>query len=291
MINLEWLRTFGTIYECRNITEASLKLNMTQPGVSKHLLALENHIGKKLFNRTTRKLFPTEYGNFLYTQVNTPLKELKKVEYYAGKRSKKERLAISIGCTYDFYKKELVSKIYEFDMYIATVFGNEKELAEALEMDKIQLAVGVKKYSTYDHQFDYCKKEELILVCSKNMDVPVERESKKLVQWLQKQTWFVFDNDQYDIRNYWKANFNASPKIVPKYVLPSYIDMIEVMVHTKGVSIVPKHLCENELENGDIIQPFESLMEMPMERFYAYKERNTNIEAINVFKSKLTGDI
>ncbi len=46
MINLEWLRTFSAIYECKNITEASKKLNMTQPGVSKHLAALENHIGK-----------------------------------------------------------------------------------------------------------------------------------------------------------------------------------------------------------------------------------------------------
>ena len=69
MINLEWLRTFISIYECNNLTEASKKLNMTQPGVSKHLAALESHIGKKLFDRTTRKLVPTEYGDFLYSQI------------------------------------------------------------------------------------------------------------------------------------------------------------------------------------------------------------------------------
>ena len=47
MINLEWLRTFSAIYECKNITEASKKLNMTQPGVSKHLSALGKPYWKK----------------------------------------------------------------------------------------------------------------------------------------------------------------------------------------------------------------------------------------------------
>ena len=108
MINLEWLRTFSAIYECKNITEASNKLNMTQPGVSKHLSALESHIGKKLFERTTRKLAPTEYGKFLYSQINNPLSELEKVEYYSGQRAKKQRSAITIGCTTDFFRKELI---------------------------------------------------------------------------------------------------------------------------------------------------------------------------------------
>ena len=110
MINLEWFRTFSTIYECKNITEASKKLNMTQPGVSKHLASLEHHIGKKLFDRTTRKLTPTEYGTFLYSQVANPLKELEKVEYYSNQRAKKIRSSITIGCTSDFYKKELAHK-------------------------------------------------------------------------------------------------------------------------------------------------------------------------------------
>ena len=127
MINLEWLRTFSSIYECKNITEASKKLNMTQPGVSKHLSALENHVGKKLFERTTRKLAPTEYGKFLYSQINNPLQELEKVEYYSSQRAKKQRSAITIGCTTDFFKKELIHQIYSFDMYIVTHFGNEKD--------------------------------------------------------------------------------------------------------------------------------------------------------------------
>src|SRR5690606_32348576 len=180
MINLEWLRTFSSIYECNNITEASKKLNMTQPGVSKHLSALEGHVGKKLFVRTTRTLAPTEYGKFLYSQISNPLQQLEKVEFYSGQRTKKVRSAITIGCTTDFFKKELIHKIYSFDMYIVTHFGTEKELTEALETDKIQLLTGIKKYSTYDHQFTYLKSEELELICSDSIDIPEGTEKNEL---------------------------------------------------------------------------------------------------------------
>ncbi len=289
MINLEWLRTFGTIYECCNITEASKKLNMTQPGVSKHLSALENHIGKKLFERTTRKLAPTEYGKFLYTQINNPLQELEKVEHYSNRRSKKARFAIAIGCTSDFFKKELIQKIYAFDMYIVTHFGNERELVEALETDKIQLLVGIKKHVLYDHEFAFFKNEDLVLISSKSMGIPedLEKDEKQLIKWLQKQTWFTYDNDQGEIKEFWEANFNTNPKIIPRYILPSYLDIIEAIKNNEGLSIVPKHLCEIELENNLIISPFKSLKAVDQKRFYSYKLKNKNLKEINFFKEKM----
>jgi len=58
-----------------------------------------------------------------------------RVEYYANQRAKKAKSAITIGCTSDAFKKELLHKIYSFDMYILTQFGNEKELVEAEETD------------------------------------------------------------------------------------------------------------------------------------------------------------
>ncbi len=289
MIDLEWLRTFSVIYEYNNITEASKKLNMTQPGVSKHLSALEHHIGRKLFERTTRKLTPTEYGKFLYSQINTPLQQLQRVEYYSNKRAKKARSAITIGCTSDFFNRELIDKIYSFDMYIVTLFGTEKELIEALEKDEIQLLVGVKRHNIYEHQFTPVGSEALVLICSTTISVPtdVKKDNITTIQWLQKQSWYVYDNDQADIKKYWQANFNKDPKIVPKYVLPSYLSIIEVLKSNTGVSIVPKELCEEELENNLIKTPFRSAKKTEQILFYSYNLKNANLKEINQFIQKM----
>ncbi|MCJ8290463.1 MAG: LysR family transcriptional regulator [Crocinitomicaceae bacterium] len=291
MINLEWLRTFSTIYECKNITEASKKLNMTQPGVSKHLSALEGHIGKKLFERTTRKLAPTDYGVFLYSQVNSPLHELEKVERYSGQRAKKPRSAITIGCTVDFYKKELAHIIYSFDMYVVLHFGNEKELVEALENEKVQLLVGIKKHLIHDHEFSFLKTEELVLVGSRDIDIPTGLEETERINYLQKQTWFTFDNDLSEIKKFWEAEFNTAPKIIPRYVLPSYMDIIEALKNNEGLSVLPKHLCEKELKNGTIKLPFLGSGSIRQKRFYSFKLKNNNLKEIIEFREKMEGAI
>lgn len=49
MINLEWYRSFKAVFENGTLTKASQVLFSSQPGVSVHLNALENYVGKKLF--------------------------------------------------------------------------------------------------------------------------------------------------------------------------------------------------------------------------------------------------
>ncbi|MCK8523114.1 LysR family transcriptional regulator [Aquimarina sp. D1M17] len=287
MINLEWLRTFSAIYECNSITEASKKLNMTQPGVSKHLSALEHHIGKKLFDRTTRRVTPTEYGKFLYSQIDNPLQQLQKVEYYSGQRAKKRRSAISIGCTSDFFKHELMNKIYSFDMYIVTLFGTEKELIEALEQDKIQLVVGAKKHDIYNHRFTHIKNEELMLICSSSIKPPTSTSSEKgdiqPIEWLQKQTWFVYDNELADIKEFWQATFDEAPKIIPRYVLPSYTSIVEVLEKNSGFSVVPKQYCKTYLTTNLIKAPFKFIQPIERNLYYSYKPKNSSLKEIHQF--------
>jgi DNA-binding transcriptional LysR family regulator len=262
---------------------------MTQPGVSKHLATLESHIGKKLFERTTRKLAPTEFGKFLYEQVNSPLQQLEKVAYYSNKRARKERQAISIGCTEDFFQQELIDKIYSFDMYIATYFASEKELLEALETEKVQLLLGVKAKGPYEHQLLPFKKEELLLLCSKDIEFPegIEQDETALKKYLKKQHWFLLSNEQEDLKTYWSANFETDFKIVPRYVLPSYTHIVEVLQHNSGCSIVPRHYCEKVLQNKQLKEVLITPRKVEQQLFYSYKLKNRQLPEIKQFIEKL----
>lgn len=292
MINLEWLRTFSSIFEYNSITAASKKLHMTQPGVSKHLSALEHHIGKKLFDRTTRKISPTEYGKFLYAQITNPIKELEKVEYYSNLRTKKKRSAISIGCTTDFFKKQLLNKIYAFDMYVVTFFGEEEELIEALEKGKVQLLVGVKKYQAINHELTFLSEGNLCLVTSNDLEIPKELASdkKQLTKWVQKQTWFVYSNNLKDVNEFWNANFNIDLQLIPRYILPSYIDIIEALKNNNGLAIIPQYLCNDSLKEGLIQLPFPTMETVNQKLFYAHKLKDSNLEAIKLFKERLNSN-
>jgi DNA-binding transcriptional LysR family regulator len=65
-LNLNQLRVFHVASETRSFTRAAGKLNLTQPGVSKHIKGLEAFFGTPLFDRLGRKLSLTAAGEILF---------------------------------------------------------------------------------------------------------------------------------------------------------------------------------------------------------------------------------
>lgn len=62
MLDAHQLNVFLTAAEILNFTEAGRLLNMTQPSVSQHVQALEQHFQTSLFNRAGRQLSLTDAG-------------------------------------------------------------------------------------------------------------------------------------------------------------------------------------------------------------------------------------
>lgn len=69
MLNAHQLHVFLVAAETLNFTQAAQKLDMTQPSVSQHIQALEQHFGTDLFLRSGRSLELTEAGNTLITMA------------------------------------------------------------------------------------------------------------------------------------------------------------------------------------------------------------------------------
>lgn len=68
-MNLLSFRYFLEVSHHLNYSRASEKLRISQPGLSQQIAALENELGFKLLNRTTRKVTLTEEGKYLYKKL------------------------------------------------------------------------------------------------------------------------------------------------------------------------------------------------------------------------------
>ncbi|UUX50993.1 LysR family transcriptional regulator [Nisaea acidiphila] len=62
MDRLSALNSFVRACENGSFSAAARELGLTQPAVSQQIRALEQHLGVRLFDRTTRKVLPTEEG-------------------------------------------------------------------------------------------------------------------------------------------------------------------------------------------------------------------------------------
>ena len=75
-MDFKQLRSFVTIVDYRNFSRAAEKLNIAQSTISVHLAQLEDELGVKLANRTTKTIEITEIGLIVYKYA-TRILELK----------------------------------------------------------------------------------------------------------------------------------------------------------------------------------------------------------------------
>lgn len=74
-MDINHIREFVILAECRNFSEAAERLFISQSALSKHIRALEKEMGTPLFNRTTRSIRLSEAGKLFlpYAQKLTVL--------------------------------------------------------------------------------------------------------------------------------------------------------------------------------------------------------------------------
>ncbi|MCK1978034.1 LysR family transcriptional regulator, partial [Jeotgalicoccus huakuii] len=66
MSYLDNLRVFVRVVELGNLSAAGRDQRASPAVASNRIKELEKHLGVRLFNRTTRKLTPTEHGRVFY---------------------------------------------------------------------------------------------------------------------------------------------------------------------------------------------------------------------------------
>ncbi|NPA95717.1 MAG: LysR family transcriptional regulator [Thermodesulfobacteria bacterium] len=66
VLDCRQLKIFLAVWEQKNISKAAKKLNLSQPTVSAHLKTLEDQLGVRLFDRTSRTVEPTVAAKVLY---------------------------------------------------------------------------------------------------------------------------------------------------------------------------------------------------------------------------------
>jgi len=74
--NLTHLRYFLAVCETLNFREASERLHVAQPAVTRAIQMLESELGYRLFERTTRRVSLTPAGAHLFREANAALAQL-----------------------------------------------------------------------------------------------------------------------------------------------------------------------------------------------------------------------
>ena len=97
-MNTSQLACFLAVAETLNFAMAAERLHVTQPAVTQQIRALEDELGFRLFNRTTRTVELTRAGLLFINDAKSVLDTLERAKKRGGERFEDTRVPLRIGC-------------------------------------------------------------------------------------------------------------------------------------------------------------------------------------------------
>ncbi len=283
MVNLEWYRTFKAIYKTGTLTGAAEVLFISQPGVSLHLSSLENYVGYKLFDRTGRKMVPTERGKVLYNFTIEALSKLEEAEKNFQRSTEKHTPTISIGMCFETFQITLEQYISSLPFNVIIRFGEYPEMVENLEKGILDIIITPQMVPKASIEYQPFSSETIVIVGGNQTDEKEFQAIEKLNDlevietWLKSQKWYGTTGDMEHLRRFWQLNFNKYPDFRPNYIVPNLNSIVRCLSSGHGLAVIPDFLCKKELESEQIKLIWKG--KTPLENTLSFATRKKTIYA------------
>jgi DNA-binding transcriptional LysR family regulator len=134
------MRVFATVVETASFTRAGERLDMSKAMVSKYVAVLEDHLGTRLLNRTTRRLSLTESGQVYYERCLQIIADVAEAEQAAGQLTAIPRGTLKIAMPVSFGTIKIGPLITEYVRQYPEV--------------KLDIALADRKVDLIDEGFD-----------------------------------------------------------------------------------------------------------------------------------------
>lgn len=288
MVDLESYKIFKIVAEEENITNASKRLNISQPAVTKHIQNLEDALRNKLFERTNKGLNLTEVGKKIFEEIQDPIIILESI-YKKYSINRDIELGIHATMLNKIFSKVL-SKYYEVNESVKINITNNDydEMLSKLEKQELDIVIA-KKVNDYKNE-----KIEFIKLGNMHDILVVNNESKLLKDKinedeLKEKVIYMPRKSSITTINFFDS-INSSENEFKNIKNISYNSMLEIIKNTNGIGLVTKEYIEKELEDKEITELKTTFKLKPIEfGIYINKENKFNElnELIKVIESNM----
>lgn len=274
--NLEWFRTFRAIYEIGTMSGAAKELHVSQPGVGLHLNALEMYTGFPLFERTARKMIPTEKGKLLYQQMLNALLCLEDIENRFQRKAGARRATVSVGMCVETFQQALERHIPHLDFNLVMQFGSNEYLLHALETGAVDLILTTTTKPVNNVVYTPYVTENLLLVAGRDTDISTfsTQDKAKTMTWMRSQLWYSTAADMDVLNLFWNNNFGERPGFIPNYIVPNKFSIIRCLSEGEGLAVLPDFLCREAIQGNQIVSLWDGCKPLENTLFFAKRKRS-----------------
>lgn len=149
------------------------------------------------------------------------------------------RCQVRIGAPFDFTAR----------------FGSTEELLSQLDAGELDVVIATQQIALRSLKCERLDAEEFVLVGaagekSYTLTGLTELERSRVVAQLSQRDWLSYSVELPIIRRFWQSVFGCRPDFLPARVIPNLHAIKSAVLLTGGISVLPRYLCQQELQNG-----------------------------------------
>ncbi len=286
--NLSSYRIFYTVANAGNISKAAKELYISQPAISKSIQKLEESLGCKLFQRSSRGVILTEEGSLLYGHVKEAFETLS-----LGEDKLKRSIELGVGhirigvsstlCKYMLlpYLKEFIQRNPHISISISCQSTNDT--LRLLDNNKIDIGLIGKPDTLRNIDFFYLDNIEDIFVATEDYLNHLKERGIANSDILENSTLMLLDKNnmtrQY-IDDYLQTNQISVGDSIDISNMDLLIDFAKIGV---GVACVIKRFVKEELASGALIEIPLGIPIHKREVGFAYKNNAKPSKSLQTF--------
>ncbi|MCD8521215.1 MAG: LysR family transcriptional regulator [Saccharospirillaceae bacterium] len=285
MSRIDSLQTFVSVVRSRNFTSAADALGVTPSAVSKQISGLEERLGVRLLNRTTRSVSPTEAGQMFYQHCENILESITEAEKLVTDFDVTPRGRLRITAMSNFGRRELARMFTDFAQ-------KYPDISFDLHISDRPLDI-VKEGYDFALRLGSLEDSRLIAKPVAEQNIVICASTEYLERWgtpagledLNNHRILIVANAEY-ARSNWLRQFEKdhgfSLSSVERKLAVNDIDLVyEACLAGMGITALPTYIAERHLESGELVRLFPEVdipvrsikVVFPQNRYLANKSR------------------
>ncbi len=253
-ISLRQIEIFLNVVETGYLTQVAKDLNLSQSAISMSIKELENIIGRKLFDRISKKLILNEVGRSFYNTVKPIYKKLEDIENEFKNVEDKGQIRVGASTTIIDYLIPLVvcdyMKTYP-NVKIELKEGNTKHIVDLVKKGAIDIGFIEGNMDDSEIIKEVVGQDELVIVtANEEIDKNKEYDLSELANY----KWVLREKGSGTRENFFNCIKDKDVKLNIFLELGHTESIKSLLISKNPLSCISRLAVHNELENGSLFE-------------------------------------
>ncbi len=259
-VRIEDIETFLVVAELKSFNRAASKLAITQPALSRRLMKLEETLGCRLLDRTTRSIHLTVVGNEFVPMAQRMVRDYEKslsdildvIQIRAGRVTISSNMTIAESLLPDML---LRFKVNHPDVHVRILEGSSPSAMDRIIRGEAEFGVGQVTEDHDDLEFEPILRDEYVLAC--HADHPLAAEDR--VRWkdLDGQTILGLSPTSATWHKLHRALEENEVTVKSDYEVAHLTALLGLVAKNLGASVVPRLGVRRRPDLNLVIRPLE----------------------------------